>query len=163
MPLVLPELGIIIEDAKPKRDCAFPECPRRSRGFDGHKMKACGKCKYVRYCSKDCQRSHWRTHKQRCAPQGPPLSPSTWLYTYEGVFRWAAVEILRLHSADSLLKDGLTLSLTVVHGKQALGQDWPSDFLLKSITLSHHAGDDSRESRQCAEIQDAGGIGCKRV
>ena len=26
----------------------------------------CGKCKQVHYCSKECQKAHWATHKQEC-------------------------------------------------------------------------------------------------
>ena len=26
----------------------------------------CGKCKQVHYCSKECQKAHWATHKQTC-------------------------------------------------------------------------------------------------
>ena len=28
--------------------------------------KACAKCKFVGYCSRDCQVSHWSTHKKTC-------------------------------------------------------------------------------------------------
>jgi len=37
----------------------------------------CGRCKTVRYCSKACQRAHWKEHKLICAPASPSLSPST--------------------------------------------------------------------------------------
>ena len=29
---------------------------------------ACSKCHCVKYCSASCQRSHWKAHKQHCAP-----------------------------------------------------------------------------------------------
>lgn len=28
----------------------------------------CSRCQSVYYCSKDCQRKHWKAHKQECAP-----------------------------------------------------------------------------------------------
>jgi hypothetical protein len=28
--------------------------------------KKCSKCKYARYCSEDCQKLHWPTHKEKC-------------------------------------------------------------------------------------------------
>lgn len=33
----------------------------------GFKMLACGKCKYARYCSKQCQSSNWAVHKAFCS------------------------------------------------------------------------------------------------
>lgn len=35
-------------------------------GVEGTKMMQCGKCKAARYCSKECQRSHWKEHKNSC-------------------------------------------------------------------------------------------------
>ncbi|KII92753.1 hypothetical protein PLICRDRAFT_484067 [Plicaturopsis crispa FD-325 SS-3] len=29
-------------------------------------LKECGGCHFVKYCSKDCQKLGWKTHKQRC-------------------------------------------------------------------------------------------------
>ncbi|CCM04154.1 uncharacterized protein FIBRA_06316 [Fibroporia radiculosa] len=31
-------------------------------------LKICSKCHAVRYCSLECQRSHWPTHKRTCSP-----------------------------------------------------------------------------------------------
>ncbi len=50
MPMFMPELGIAWADPKPERLCQFPECPYKSKGYDGHKMKMCSKCQDVRYC-----------------------------------------------------------------------------------------------------------------
>ena len=43
-------------------NCSAPE------GSDcASKLSACGRCGLVVYCSKDCQRAHWKVnHKQRC-------------------------------------------------------------------------------------------------
>lgn len=30
-------------------------------------FKHCGKCKIVRYCSRECQAKNWSSHKQVCA------------------------------------------------------------------------------------------------
>ncbi|CAN0144317.1 unnamed protein product, partial [Ectocarpus fasciculatus] len=34
-------------------------------GKDGS-LRPCSRCRQVRYCSKDCQRQHWREHKRDC-------------------------------------------------------------------------------------------------
>jgi hypothetical protein len=31
----------------------------------------CGRCKVTRYCSKECQRKHWKEHKLTCVPYTP--------------------------------------------------------------------------------------------
>jgi len=31
--------------------------------------RTCGGCHRVAYCSKDCQKAHWKTHKPECVPQ----------------------------------------------------------------------------------------------
>ncbi|KAJ7034678.1 hypothetical protein C8F04DRAFT_1100603 [Mycena alexandri] len=38
------------------------------RGKGKPKMKKCGTCAKVRYCSADCQRSDWKAHKPKCKP-----------------------------------------------------------------------------------------------
>jgi len=35
------------------------------------KCLRCGSCREAFYCSQDCQRSHWKVHKQRCLPPRP--------------------------------------------------------------------------------------------
>ncbi len=32
----------------------------------GEKFKACQRCMFIRYCSRECQRAHWKVHKQVC-------------------------------------------------------------------------------------------------
>ena len=38
-------------------------------------LKACGRCKCVRYCSPECQKSHWKRHKEDCVPQSCEAAP----------------------------------------------------------------------------------------
>ena len=33
---------------------------------DGAALMLCGRCKNIRYCSRDCQSSHWKVHKPKC-------------------------------------------------------------------------------------------------
>lgn len=37
--------------------------------------KKCSACKQVWYCSKDCQKSHYRIHKKECAKLGNSSAP----------------------------------------------------------------------------------------
>ena len=41
--------------------CSYTKC---TKSHD--KLMLCKACKLVRYCSKECQRSHWPTHKRDC-------------------------------------------------------------------------------------------------
>jgi hypothetical protein len=40
--------------------CPVCESPAHSR---------CSRCKSVCYCSQECQRSHWNSHKKDCRPK----------------------------------------------------------------------------------------------
>ncbi|KAF1848833.1 uncharacterized protein K460DRAFT_404099 [Cucurbitaria berberidis CBS 394.84] len=45
--------------------CAKPDQPPSSS--TGKPLKPCLKCHSVSYCSKDCQKAHFKTHKKVCA------------------------------------------------------------------------------------------------
>lgn len=49
--------------------CAY--CNKISTTF-----KRCSSCKKVRYCSKDCQKNDWPSHKNECPPPKPKMDPS---------------------------------------------------------------------------------------
>jgi hypothetical protein len=45
----------------------------------GVSLSACTRCRTVAYCSKDCQRTHWKSgHKQACAASTPPSRSDNW-------------------------------------------------------------------------------------
>ena len=59
-------LGVI---ERQKRHAKLFECMQcKKRLSSGKKRLVCGACRAVVYCSKDCQRKHWKTggHKQEC-------------------------------------------------------------------------------------------------
>lgn len=37
-------------------------------GTKSDSCKACGRCRSVAYCDRDCQRAHWKQHKDACKP-----------------------------------------------------------------------------------------------
>ena len=55
-------------------------------------LRVCVACKSAHYCSKRCQKAHWRQHKQECeemaaraerAPTPPPPPPPPLLHAYD--------------------------------------------------------------------------------
>jgi ankyrin repeat protein/rubrerythrin len=40
-----------------------------NRPCEGVGKKLCSRCQNVRYCSAECQRAHWKTHKKQCVPK----------------------------------------------------------------------------------------------
>jgi hypothetical protein len=47
-------------EVRPNRQCG--NCPAL-----GEQFKLCGRCHAMAYCSIDCQKAHWKTHKKVCA------------------------------------------------------------------------------------------------
>jgi len=46
-------------EPRPKSTCG--ECKKKDHGY-----KKCSACDVTRYCSKECQRKHWKNHKEQC-------------------------------------------------------------------------------------------------
>ncbi|KAF8996165.1 ankyrin repeat-containing domain protein [Cyathus striatus] len=51
------------EDEAPRSEKACAACGEKEKP-----LKNCAKCQVARYCSRECQRSHWPTHKKSCKP-----------------------------------------------------------------------------------------------
>ncbi|KIJ92110.1 hypothetical protein K443DRAFT_685464 [Laccaria amethystina LaAM-08-1] len=66
MPVIDSRLGIYVKDTKPTRICRWRECSLAGSDYEGVKLKACARCNFVRYCSKECQKSDWPTHRNGC-------------------------------------------------------------------------------------------------
>ena len=53
-----------VKTVNPRFVCA--NC-KKSPSKDEPPLKTCGRCNLVQYCSKECQKAHWkRTHKVQC-------------------------------------------------------------------------------------------------
>ncbi len=67
------------------RSCGNPRCGKKeiTGTSDAVSYAACGACKSVYYCSKDCQKVHWKdpvySHKLACSLKSskPPAAPTT--------------------------------------------------------------------------------------
>lgn len=47
--------------------CSNLTCPQRDLIVDSMKLFRCGQCQLMLYCSRDCQRLHWKSsHKKKC-------------------------------------------------------------------------------------------------
>ena len=68
-------VSYLLKKAEKERVRALRECIL-CRAFEsgGCKFMCCGQCKVHFYCSKKCQRRHWKTHKHECVA---PFSPET--------------------------------------------------------------------------------------
>jgi len=57
-----------ISRSRPTLHCSNPECAHEFIGFNtGIKMQECSGCRNTRYCSKACQKQHWKHgHKLQC-------------------------------------------------------------------------------------------------
>lgn len=42
----------------------------------GDELKHCARCRSARYCSKECQKKDWKTHKRSCTSPGATPAPS---------------------------------------------------------------------------------------
>jgi hypothetical protein len=53
------------KDTNLNKVCSYCESVEDSE----HKLQTCSRCLLVAYCSKECQRAHWKNgHKQTCIP-----------------------------------------------------------------------------------------------
>jgi len=49
--------------------CGNQPCPTTSNADSGNKLRRCGSCRLVRYCSSECQRKDWRTCREVKFPE----------------------------------------------------------------------------------------------
>ncbi|KAF2006464.1 hypothetical protein P154DRAFT_217803 [Amniculicola lignicola CBS 123094] len=44
-------------------------CANCKNNSNGLSLRACSKCKVTRYCSRECQKNNWKSHKKLCSKQ----------------------------------------------------------------------------------------------
>jgi len=58
-------------------DKVYSNCSASAGSDGGRKLSACARCSLVFYCSKDCQRVHWKaSHKQHCVAKADRVPSS---------------------------------------------------------------------------------------
>ncbi|KAJ7149217.1 hypothetical protein C8R43DRAFT_505086 [Mycena crocata] len=155
-------LGIFIKEEKPERVCQWSDCPHED---PDRAMKVCARCRFVRYCSRACQRADWPQHRLYCHIP-PVLDISAWMAKHYSLFHWALVEALRLRTdptnllhyclfvdiekMDRLVNGGISPSPFLVNFAAVMKFESLSDF-----GAPHVAPDESR----IASIQADGGVG----
>ncbi|TBU31065.1 hypothetical protein BD311DRAFT_717252 [Dichomitus squalens] len=167
MPLIDSDHGIVLADLNPdKRLCQHSLCAAYG------KHKACGKCKYARYCSAECQKLDWPDHKHTCGKfETPIMDAAGWRRMYKGVWEWAAAEGLEAHSTPHKIHTHCLL-VDVVWGDRLVGST-PSYFELMSVRVDPIAelgpvtdamsAALDRDAEICRKIQEEGGLGQARV
>ncbi|KAL1695746.1 hypothetical protein GGG16DRAFT_108920 [Schizophyllum commune] len=118
---------------KRKKGCSNLQCPNAGMAKEKH-LKMCS-CANVLYCSRDCQKLHWRSggHREACSneankihittrplkdPNGNPIPTSVepHLSYYEYHFlRLCAVNEVSLHYQDVQVRDGVEYTVELQH------------------------------------------------
>ncbi|KAK7036138.1 MYND-type domain-containing protein [Favolaschia claudopus] len=167
MPILDSRLGLFVKDVNPERICQSTACPRTKIGYGGIKMPACGQCKYVRYCSKSCQRADWRKHKLYCHIP-PVLDIARWMEKHEPLFRWALIEGLDLRNQPSNILTHCLLVQLVATDRLMMGPDSsaPSHFYVDSVVRTtfkamqrNYGMPVDNFAHQSQEIIASGGLG----
>lgn len=54
------------QEQRQKQQAALTACARCKKSEQPEALKRCGRCLQVCYCSADCQKADWPTHKKAC-------------------------------------------------------------------------------------------------
>jgi splicing suppressor protein 51 len=58
-------------------DTPCTKCKKTAAAANMDSLKACGKCKTARYCSRECQTADWKVHKKVCGKEAAFLDSTT--------------------------------------------------------------------------------------
>jgi hypothetical protein len=62
-------------EGREAKNCVFNFCARCEQGGKEKKMKYCSRCGVYPYCSRECQKVHWKEHKKVCTPSAERTVP----------------------------------------------------------------------------------------
>ena len=75
--------------------CFNPSCSKPNRKAERSKMFTCPRCGDANYCSVECQKIHWKEHKQFCDEDAKLDSNQTTLLSVEKWSRWYVARLLQ--------------------------------------------------------------------
>lgn len=58
-----------LRKGKEQMVCSNEPCSRTPREARVQELRACGRCGSIFYCSEECQRADWKSHKKVCKPK----------------------------------------------------------------------------------------------
>lgn len=70
---IMSNLCEFIDSAMSLTEEAIPICSGCLKQGDGDKLRSCSACLKAKYCSRECQKKHWKIHKKVCIHSKSPL------------------------------------------------------------------------------------------
>lgn len=122
---IIPKLASLLPCttmATPTQKCA--QCSKAAANLNGGSFSRCAKCRETLYCNRDCQKTHWKTHKKVCASQANAnISSSTSAeartYVEANAIHSSTYSAPRLHDLDVHVPNPFTRldQGTYLHGR----------------------------------------------
>jgi hypothetical protein len=104
----------------------------KAGGTDSGNLKSCSSCHEVQYCSRECQRKHWKVHKPHCQHRASTKTQTNDRHiAHEEVIAQADRVIQRLHGELKELEAQLRRLGPANKAEQAALREKASDLCLK--------------------------------